>query len=274
MTTRLTYQVTPAGVVTILNSSVQYGNAQAIQLADGSYLSALNATISRISMPNKAVVVGGGGAAGAIGLGAAAGFGDIRSIVDAPNGFIYVSDWSATQNKIRVGKPYPSLLNPGTQSTLEGTRLAFSSCTLAQLGAFANASDNSNVKLALTYTLSVQNGTIDFSNVAAPTGVAVTFSADRHSVTLTGVEAAINTYMLNFGYTPDAGYINANSAGGALTSGATSPDAPSLISQTTQGRMAWGEYQAAIQQNPGEIRNWSAKECFQGISIIVRDGLG
>jgi hypothetical protein len=232
MTTGDTYQVTPAGVVTILIDVLQYGNAQAIQLADGSYLSALNDTISRISPPTRTVVVGGGGSAGALGLGAAAGFGDIRSIVDGPNGFIYVSDWSATQNKIRVGKPTPSLLNPGTQSTLEGTRLAFSSANLTQLGAFANASDNSNVKLTLTYTLSVQNGTIDFNNVAVPAGVTVTFSADRRSVTLVGAEAAINTYMLNFGYTPDANYINAKGDGTALASGAASPDVLSLTVTT------------------------------------------
>ncbi|MCY2950353.1 MAG: hypothetical protein NTZ71_19475, partial [Planctomycetota bacterium] len=232
MTTGFTYQVTPAGVVTTLNSSVQYGNAQAIQLADGSYLSALNNTISRISMPNKAVVVGGGGAAGVLGLGAAAGFADIRSIVDAPTGFIYVSDWSATQNKIRVGKPYPSLLNPGTQSTTEGTRLAFSSANLSQLGAFANASDNSNVKLALTYKLSVQNGTLDFNNVAAPVGVTVNFATGNRSVTITGNETAVNAYMLNFGYTPDANYINVKADGTALASGAASPDVLSLTVTT------------------------------------------
>ena len=39
MTSGFTYQVTPAGVVTTLITSVQYGNAQAIQLADGSLLS-------------------------------------------------------------------------------------------------------------------------------------------------------------------------------------------------------------------------------------------
>jgi hypothetical protein len=131
-----------------------------------------------------------------------------------------------------VGKPTPSLLNPGTQSTLEGTRLAFSNTNLAQLGAFANASDNSNVKLALTYTLSAQFGTIDFNNVAAPNGVTVTFSADRRSVTLVGAESAINTYMLNFGYTPDAGYINAKADGTALASGAASPDLLSLTVTT------------------------------------------
>ena len=30
--------------------------------------------------------------------------------------------------------------------------------------------------------------------------------------------------MLNFGYTPDAGYLNANGTGGALASGAIAPD--------------------------------------------------
>ncbi|NBR07990.1 MAG: hypothetical protein EBT92_19815, partial [Planctomycetes bacterium] len=120
MTSGFTYQVTPAGVVTTISPPTQ-----------------------------SVVVVGGGGSAGALGLGAAAGFADIRSIADGPNGFIYVSDFATTENKIRVGKPAPSLLNPGTQSTLEGTRLAFSSANLAQLGALANASDSSNVKLAL-----------------------------------------------------------------------------------------------------------------------------
>ncbi|MFN6049801.1 MAG: hypothetical protein ACK47R_03125, partial [Planctomycetia bacterium] len=102
----------------------------------------------------------------------------------------------------------------------------------AQLGALANASDSSNVKLALTYKLSVQNGTLDFNNVAVPTGVTVTFSADRRSVTLTGSEAAINSYMLNFGYTPDANYINVKSDGTALASGAASPDVLSLTVTT------------------------------------------
>ncbi|GEM_PF-1531486 len=77
MTSGFTYQVTPSGVVTTLNSAIQYGNAQAIQLADGSYLSALSTTISRISPPNKAVVVGGGGTAGALGFGTDAGFAEI-----------------------------------------------------------------------------------------------------------------------------------------------------------------------------------------------------
>ena len=218
-----TSQVTPAGVVTPLIPQTTASYAPVVQLADGTYLSSFGGNIYRISSPTKTVTVGGSGADGVLGLGAAAGFADIRGMVQAPNGFIYVSDFSSTQNKIRVGKPYPSLLNPGSQSTPEATRLAFSNTNLAQLGAFANASDNSNVKLPLTYTLSVENGTLDFNNVAVPAGVTVTFSADRRSVTLIGAEAAINAYMLNFGYMPDANYINVKGDGTALAS-ATSPD--------------------------------------------------
>ncbi|MFN6049675.1 MAG: hypothetical protein ACK47R_02480, partial [Planctomycetia bacterium] len=112
----------------------------------------------------------------------------------------------------------------GAQSTTLNTRLAFSNANLAQLGATANDTDQNNVRLPITYRLSAQFGTLDFNNVAVPAGVTVTFSADRRSVTLAGLEAAINTYMLNLGYTPDANYINANMSGGALASGAVPPD--------------------------------------------------
>ena len=48
------------------------------------------------------------------------------------------------------------------------------------------------------------------------------------TVTVTGDETAVNTYMANFGYTPNTGYINANATGGALASGALAPDVLSL----------------------------------------------
>ncbi|NBU45625.1 MAG: hypothetical protein EBS37_16385, partial [Betaproteobacteria bacterium] len=73
----------------------------------------------------------------------------------------------------------------------------------------------------------MQFGTLNFNNVAVPAGVTVT-GVGTSEVTLTGDETAVNTYLANFGYTPNAGYINANTSGGALASGAVAPDVLSM----------------------------------------------
>jgi len=129
---------------------------------------------------------------------------------------------------IRVGTLYPSLLNPGTQSTTIATRLPFSSTYYSQLGAISNDTDSNNNPLPITLTLAAKYGTVDLGSGAAPAGVTSTFGPGNRSVTLTGNETAIKTYLLNYGYTPDAGYVNANTTGGALATGAVAPDVLSM----------------------------------------------
>ena len=227
-------QVTLAGVVTTLaafSSAPSFSSHQntIVQTRDGNYVGMVAVYEVRVSTPDgsSVAVSGGNGTTAADGLNRAGWLSTNRGSVATPDGKVYITDRGDSNqgNSIRVGTLYPSLLNPGMQSTPEATRLAFSSANLAQLGAFANDTDMGLVvKLPITYTLSAQFGTLDFNNVTAPNGVTVTFSADRRSVTLAGAESVINTYMLNFGYTPDAGYMNANSTGGALASGAVTPD--------------------------------------------------
>ena len=157
-------------------------------------------------------------------------------MVFTPDGTVYLV--SRGQNNIRVGTPYPSLRNPGNQSTNEATRLAFSSTSLQQLGAFANALNTAGTaSLPITLKLSAQFGTLDFNSVAAPAGVTVT-GVGTSLVTLTGDEIAVNTYLANFGYTPRAGYINANASGGALASGAVAPDVLSMTVTTANNLAA------------------------------------
>jgi len=144
----------------------------------------------------------------------------------APNGTIYLA--STTNHNVRVGIPYPNLMNPGTQSTNMGTRLAFNSADFRQLGAVSNGLDSNNNPLPITLTLSAQFGTLDLNSVAAPAGVTVTFAPGNKSVTLAGNATNISTYLLNFGYTPDFGYMNVNSSGGDLASGAVPPDELSM----------------------------------------------
>ena len=69
-----------------------------------------------------------------------------------------------------------------------------------------------------------------------PSGVTVS-GVGTSAVTVTGDETAVNTYLANVGYTPNAGYINANASGGALASGALSPDVLSM-SVTTANNTA------------------------------------
>ena len=118
------------------------------------------------------VLVGTGTAGSALGVNTAATTADVRQVVFAPDRTVYFA--SAGQSNIRVGTPYPSLRNPGNQSTNEATRLAFSSVNLQQLGAFSNALNTAGTaSLPITLTLSVQYGTLDFNNVAVPSGVTV-----------------------------------------------------------------------------------------------------
>ncbi|MFZ4611996.1 MAG: hypothetical protein ACOYNM_19460, partial [Gemmataceae bacterium] len=224
--------VTLAGVVTTLPlfanaPSLSPHQNTIVQTRDGNYVGMVSAPVVRVSTPDGNSTVVSGGTGSSNGLNRVATFSSQRGGVATPDGKVYISD-VGNGGSIRTGTLYPSLLNPGTQSTLDGVRLAFSSANLAQLGAFANDTDMSFVRLPITYTLSAQFGTLDFNNVAVPAGVTVTFSADRRSVTLAGLEAAINTYMLNLGYTPDANYINANMSGGDLASGAIAPEVLSL----------------------------------------------
>ncbi|MFZ9442397.1 MAG: hypothetical protein ACO276_00580, partial [Ilumatobacteraceae bacterium] len=183
-------------------------------------------TISLISSFDSTVLVGTGTAGSALGVNTAATIADPRQMVFTPDGTIYLA--SAGQNNLRTGTPYPSLRNPGAQSTNEATRLAFSNTDLQQLGAFSNALNTAGTaSLPITLKLSAQFGTLDFNNVAVPSGLTVT-GVGTSTVTLTGAESLVNSYLANFGYTPNTGYINANASGGALASGAVSPDVLSM----------------------------------------------
>jgi methionine-rich copper-binding protein CopC len=230
--------VTLAGVVTTLPlfanaPSLSPHQNTIVQTRDGNYVGMVSAPVVRVSTPdgNSTVVSGGSGSSN--GLNRVATFSSQRGGVATPDGKVYISD----SGTIRTGTLYPSLLNPGAQSTTLNTRLAFSNANLAQLGATANDTDQNNVRLPITLTLSAQFGTLDLGSVAAPNGVTVTFAPGNRSVTLTGSETAIQTHLLNFGYTPDAGYVNANSTGGTLASGAVSPDVLSM-SVTTANNTA------------------------------------
>jgi hypothetical protein len=223
----LTRMITPQGVVTSPAFPAGYTLGTTLRLNDGNYLKVIGTNDLAYLTPTDSAKVAGGGAVRAVGLNTAAGFQDARSLVQTANGIIYLTD-TQTQSTIRVGTPYPSLLNPGNQSTTMVTRLPFNNPYYSQLGAISNALDSNNNPLPITLTLSAQYGTLDLGSVAAPTGVTSTFGPGNRSVTLTGDETAIKTYLLNYGYTPDAGYINANTSGGALASGAVAPDVLSM----------------------------------------------
>ena len=223
-------------VTTLTTGATGFNSYASVDAQGNLYLPLAANQLTLTSDFDSANLVGSGTAGSALGVNTAATISDPRSMVFAPDGTVYLV--SRGQNNIRVGTPYPSLRNPGTQSINEATRLAFSSTSLQQLGAFSNALNTAGTAtLPITMQLSVQSGTLDFNNVAAPSGVTVT-GVGTSSVTLTGDETAVNTYLANFGYTPNAGYINANANGGSLASGAVSPDVLSMRMSTANNLAA------------------------------------
>ncbi|NBY00385.1 MAG: hypothetical protein EBQ87_00130, partial [Planctomycetes bacterium] len=225
-------QVTLAGVVTTLPlfanaPSLSPHQNTIVQTREGNYIGMVAAPTVRVSTPDGLSVAVSSSTSGLVdGFNKSAQFNSQRGAVVTPDGKIYITD--VGNGSIRTGTVYPSLRNPGTQATNEGTRLAFSSTSLQQLGAFSNALNTAGTAmLPITLKLSVQFGTLNFNNVAVPAGVTVT-GVGTSEVTLTGDETAVNTYLANFGYTPNAGYINANMSGGALASGAIAPDVLSM----------------------------------------------
>jgi len=223
-------------VTTLTTGATGFNSYASVDAQGNLYLPLAANQLTLTSDFDSANLVGSGTPGSALGVNTAATISDPRSMVFAPDGTAYLV--SRGQNNIRVGTPYPSLRNPGTQSINEATRLAFSSTSLQQLGAFSNALNTAGTAtLPITLQLSVQSGTLDFNNVAAPSGVTVT-GVGTSSVTLTGDETAVNTYLANFGYTPNAGYINANANGGSLASGAVSPDVLSMRMSTANNLAA------------------------------------
>ncbi|MEI6372084.1 MAG: hypothetical protein WCO49_20625, partial [Nostocales cyanobacterium ELA608] len=225
-------QVTLAGVVTTLSAfanapSLSSHQNTIVQTRDGSYVGMVSAPRVSFSTPDGATAYVSNSGSGLVdGLNQSAKFSSQRGGVRTPDGKIYLSD--AGNSAIRTGTLYPSLLNPGTQSTTIATRLPFSSTYYSQLGAISNDTDSNNNPLPITLTLSAKYGTVDLGSGAAPAGVTSTFGTGNRSVTLTGNETAIKTYLLNYGYTPDAGYVNANTTGGALATGVVAPDVLSM----------------------------------------------
>ena len=142
-----TRQVDPTtGAVTTLYTGLPGG-----VFADGgidanglSYFPMSANTISLISSFDSTVLVGNGTAGSVLGVNTAATTADVRQVAFAPDRTIYFT--SSGQNNIRVGTAYPSLRNPGNQSTNEATRLPFSSTNLQQLGGFSNALNTAGTK--------------------------------------------------------------------------------------------------------------------------------
>ncbi len=211
-----------AAVTTLTSGNSNIYSYSGVDAQGNLYLPLTSNLLTLVSSFDTVNLVGTGTAGSALGVNTAATIADPREMVFNADGSIYLV--SRGQNNIRVGTPIASLKNPGTQSTTEAARLAFNSTELEQLGAVSNAVDGSNNPLPITLTLSAQFGTLDFNNGPAPNGVTVSFATGNRSVTLVGNETAVNAYLLNFGYTPDAGYLNANTNGGTLASGAVSPD--------------------------------------------------
>jgi hypothetical protein len=188
-------QITLAGVVTTLPlfanaPSLSPHQNTIVQTRDGNYVGMVQTPKIRVSTPDGLSIAVSGGTGYLNGLNLNATFTSQRGGVATPDGKVYISDIGV----IRVGTLYPSLLNPGTQSTTIATRLPFSSTYYSQLGAISNDTDSNNNPLPITLTLAAKYGTVDLGSGAAPAGVTSTFGPGNRSVTLTGNETAIKTY--------------------------------------------------------------------------------
>ena len=211
-------RITPAGVVTTLTGlSPVNGIGGIIQLANGDFLHASAAnTIKRTSLTDTATAGGNGTNGTADGINSAATFHMLRGFVAAANGTVYVSNRG--YSNIRQGKPLPALLTPGLQATTEGNALVFSNANLQKLGIVNSGLDSAGNLFAVTYRLTAQNGTLGLGGATIPQGLTVTGAGGR-ALTLTGSEADINGVLASLTYTPDAGYVNARTDGGALAVG-------------------------------------------------------
>ncbi|NBY00451.1 MAG: hypothetical protein EBQ87_00480, partial [Planctomycetes bacterium] len=138
---------------------------------------------------------------------------DATDAITVFGGVYYISQVVPNSNNaanIRAVKPAPGLYNPGSVTFTEAQANYFDNTALEKMAVLANGSTS------ITYTLTALYGTLNVSTATAANLTNVTGLGTK-SLSFTGSEATLNAALATLVYTPNTGFINADTSGVLIT---------------------------------------------------------